>query len=75
MDGKKDKDNVYLTVSVLPFHPTAPDIMSWRCHSKRRHETSAPLFLDNQVLQDNESHGFMLSTSKIEDKVHMKVRE
>ena len=23
-----------------------------------------------QVLQDNESHGFMLSTSKIEDKVH-----
>jgi hypothetical protein len=21
MDGKKDKDNVYLTVSVLPFHP------------------------------------------------------
>jgi hypothetical protein len=34
MDGKKDKDNVYLTVSVLPFHPTAPDIMSWRCHER-----------------------------------------
>ena len=54
MDGKKDKDNVYLTVSVLPFHPTAPDIMSWRCHEritvkKTRRTDIIKAFLELQV--------------------------